>query len=336
MMMDNDGAEPVESDFAAFEAAATAEPEQKPEEAKPEGEAAPVAADDAEKVEEQADEADDAGDDDGEEQPKKRRSKPASERIAELTARLRETERELEAARTGKKPANDAAPTGDELKKPDPSQFEFGEADPDYLDAMVEFKLETKEREKAQANQETQQRSDMIATINSGVAKAETDAKAKYEDFDTVIAEAVEARGGEPMPPLLTIGIGVSPVGGDLLYRLATDEAASARLEKLASGGMQTAPAMAMALGELEGEYLDADDDADLDMTDQLDMARMMGRMRARLKGDRAAAPEKKPEIRLTNAPEPPKQRARGGAGQFGTAPDTTDFAQFEKMAAGR
>jgi hypothetical protein len=125
---------------------------------------------------------------------------------------------------------------------------------------------------------------------------------------------------------LLSIGIGLSPVGGDIIYRLATDEAASAKLERLAKGPPL---AMAMALGELEGEYLSADnDDADLDMTDQLDVQRMLGRMRARLKGTPAKA-----AVRATNAPEPPAQGVRGSSGRFEVGADTTDFAAFEKKA---
>jgi hypothetical protein len=316
-------------DFAAFEALATAT-EPKPEEAQPEAEvvAEPKAeeapADDAAKDETDGD--DPKAEDD---EPKKRRSKPASERIAELTARLRERERELEAIKTPKQEAS--AP-----EKPNPDDFEFGEADPDYQDKLVDYKLEAKEAEKATANKAVSEQRAMFDKINTGVALAEETAKAKYDDFDAKIAEAVEARAGEPLPQLLTIGIGISPVGGDILYRLATDDAASERLETLAKGGAQTANAMAMALGELEGEYLEDDSDGDLDMTDGMDMARMMGRMRARLKGNRPAPKVEQPTIRLTNAPEPPKERARGGSGQMGTAPDTTDFAAFEKLATAR
>lgn len=316
-------------DFAAFEAAA-AEPvvidNDKPaEEAKVADtvvtEDEPLDLNEDQIVEEGEQPADEHG---------RRRSKPMTQRISELTARLRETERQLEAERSGKeKPAE--APT---LEKPDPSQFEFGEADPDYIDKLTDWKLDVREIEKAKANEASQSQQAVLESVNNGVAKAEEAAKAKYDDFDAKITEAVDARGGEPLPPLLTIGISVSPVGGDILYRLATDEAASARLEKLAKGGMQTSHAMAMALGELEGEYLDDDSDTDLDMTDNLDQARMMGRLRARIKGTRAAAPQSR--VSVTNAPEPPQQRARGGSGQFTVDGTTTDFAAFERAANGK
>jgi hypothetical protein len=107
----------------------------------------------------------------------------------------------------------------------------------------------------------------------------------------------------------------------------------SHRLEKLAAGGAATQQGLALALGELEGEYIeDGKDDDDLDISDPLDMARMMGRMRARLKG---AGPKAKPAVVATNAPEPPAERARGGSGRFEVGADTNDFAAFERKVNG-
>ena len=318
---DTQAVEATENDFAAFEAAANAA-EPQPAEAKPEEEASPV--DEAEEAKDEP--TDEVEEEQEDEAPKKRRSKPASERIAELTARLRETERERDALRTG--PTETKEPV-----KPDPSAYEFGEADPDYLDALTDYKIEVRDAEKAKVNEVEQSKTAMLNRLNTGVALAEETAREKYEDFDTKIKEAVAARNGEPMPVMLTVGIGVSPVGGDILYRLASDDAEAERIEKLAATG---GPGFALALGQIEGEYLDNDADDDLDLTDQADVLRMLGRMKARLKGARAPEP-KKATIATTNAPEPPKQRMRGGSGQFGVSPDKTDFAAFEKLAsAGR
>lgn len=307
------------NDFAAFEAMATAT--ETVEAPAPEAEAVtPADEPEVEATEEATEEAEETKAEDDE--PKKRRSKPASERIAELTARLRETERQLEATRSPEAKA--------EVVKPDPADFEFGEADPDYLDKLTDYKIEMRDAEKSKETEEQQQKQKQFETLELGIVKAEQTAKAKYDDFDARISEAVEARGGEPLPRLLTIGISVSPVGGDLIYRLATDDAVSDKLEALA----EKPQAFALELGALEAEYLDDETDSDLDVTDQLDMARMLGRMRARLNGNRPSAPA--PTIRLTNAPEPPKERARGGSGQMGTPADTTDFAAFERLASKR
>jgi len=321
---DTQAVEATENDFAAFEAAANAA-ESQPEEAQPEEEASPV-------EESKGDEeGDDHGDEEqGDDQPKKRRSKPASERIAEVTAKWREAERriqELEAKATGV----DAAP---EPVKPDPESFEFGEADPDYLDALTDYKLEVKEREKAKETAVVEQRQAAFQRVNEGIVQAEQSAKAKYDDFDARIAEAAEARAGVPLPPMLTMGIGLSPVGGDIIYRLATDDAAADKMEQVAQVG---GPAFAIALGELEGEYMDDESDSDLDLSDQIDMVRKLGRMNARLRSLRSPSAATPKPVTVTNAPEPPKQRMRGGSGQFGVSPDTTDFAAFEKLAsAGR
>lgn len=268
-------------------------------------------------------EGEEGGEDHQDADGKRRRSKPAHLRIAELTAKLRDAERKLQ--------AKDAPEPAKALDRPDPAAFEFGEADPAYIDALTDWKIDSREAERTKASEVTQARQQFVERINTGVSTAETTGKEKYPDFDAKVQEAVEARAGEPMPPILTVGIATSPVGGDIIYRLATDDAVSAKLEKLAKGGEASQQGLALALGELEGEYIADGDDDDLDIADQLDMARMMGRMRARLKG---AGP--KPEaakVVTTNAPEPPAERARGSAGKFEVGADTNDFAAFERMA---
>jgi hypothetical protein len=104
--------------------------------------------------------------------------------------------------------------------------------------------------------------------LQAGLSSVETTGAEKYEDFEAKISEAVEARGGEPLHPMLSIGIAVSPAGADIAYRLASDESIAEKIEKLATTNPQQA---AVAFGELEGEYVD--DDADLNLADPLDRA---------------------------------------------------------------
>lgn len=324
----------TENDFAAFEAAANAgEPapvEAAEQEAQPAQEAASEAAEEPLELTEgdeavEVDEGEEGGEEHQDADGKRRRSKPASQRIAELTARLRETERELEATRSGKaEPAKDEAPA-----RPNPDDYELLESDPAYIEALTDWKIDQRERAKAAAQEQSQSQQAVVDKITNGVVKAEAQAKAKYEDYDAKLAEAVDARGGEPLHPLVSVAVSISPAGGDILYRLATDEKASSRLEKLANGG--NANAFALAVGELEAEYLGDHDDSDIDLNDALDMARMMGRMRARLKGVKAPT-----KVAVTNAPTPPQQRARGGSGQFTVDGATTDFAAFERHVNGR
>lgn len=318
-----------ENDFAAFEAAANNPAEAAPEAKAPtEAAKAPEDADKSPLELTEGDEAVDAADDDegAEEQTdtdgKKRRSRPAHLRIAQEVAKRHDAERALEALK-----AKYEQPTATPINRPDPAQFEFGEADPAYVEALTDWKLDSREAERAKASEANSTRQQFVDKINTGVTGAEVAGKAKYNDFEAKVSAAVDARAGQPLPPLITIAIGLSPVGGDIIYRLATDEAAAERLDALAGGEPN---ALALAMGELEGEYM-GDDDSDLDMADQLDMARMLGRMKSRLKGVKKA-----PVVTTTSAPEPPAERARGGSGQFQVGADTSDFAAFEKMAMAR
>jgi hypothetical protein len=60
-----------------------------------------------------------------------------------------------------------------------------------------------------------------------------------------------------------------------------------------------------------------------------IQQARELTRLEHRLTPPARATPKT-----VTDAPEPPPQ-ARGAGGRFGVAPDTTDFAAFEKLADG-
>ncbi len=318
-----------EQQIAAIEAANAGEPdtmEPGAGEPQPEPQAEGAPADEGEPsdppADTQADEgADEEAGDDQHDDPaedaeaKRRRSKPASQRIAELTAKLREAERQLEAVN---KPAEKPA----ELVKPDPTQFEYGEADPQYIDKLTDWKLESYKREQQGEQAQREQQQAQINRIQVGLAKAEAEAQVKYDDFDAAIAKAANSR-ATPLPPIVSVGISTSPVGGDLLYRIATDEAVSDRLDTVANNHK----AAAMVLGEIEGEYLDDLSDSDLDITDEMDMARMLGRMRARAAGKRASQPQKQPAV--TNAPVPPDNRVRGSSGKFKPAPDTDDPKEF-------
>lgn len=283
------------------------------------------------------DEPGDDGEEDGDQPKGKKRSKPLTKRLSEETARRRDAEQraaDLEArfaALEARVAPKEEAPVPAEPKAED---FEFGAADPAYHQAHAKWTVETtlaaRDAEQAQLTEAARAKEEFNQNINRSLLKAETEGKAKYEDFEAVIAEAVETRG--PLSGMTSLGIAISPVGSDLAYRLATDDVASDRLERLAKGGAQTAPAFALALGELEGEYIEDGDDSDLDMSDQLDMARMMGRMRARLKGAKAPAVDlvdERPEVPFTRAPEPPQHRVKGSSSRTQVPVDTDDTGAF-------
>jgi hypothetical protein len=174
--------------FAEFEAAVIAgepapEVVAEPKAAEPTGDE-PLELTDADEAVDLAD-----GEEGGEKDPddKRRRSKPAAHRIAELTARLRETERERDALKTP--PAAEPAKAPD---KPDPAKFEFGEADPSYIDALTDWKIDSREAERAKAGEANHARQQFVDRITTGVSTAETSGKAKYADFEAKVTSAVE------------------------------------------------------------------------------------------------------------------------------------------------
>jgi hypothetical protein len=330
-MTDEPNVQPEPESFAEFEARAKAP------DAVPEAKAEPAkddtlelgGADAPQLTEEQKAEAE------------KNRSRHPSQRIAHYRAVAGEAERERDAARAelaalrggGKAPApaTEQEPRHDDKNEDGTDKYEFGEADPAFTKDLARYEGRQAYREERQKEAEEGKKNaaqqEVVGKLHDGMAAIEKTGPEKYEDFEAKINEAVEARGGEPLHPMVSIGIAVSPAGADIAYRLATDEAAATKIEKLA----QTNPrAAAMEFGELEGQYLDNEDDADLDLNDPLDMARMIGRERARRKGlTKGAAVERK----VTKAPEPAEHRSRGANGQFDTRADTSDFGAFEKMA---
>jgi hypothetical protein len=308
--------------FEAFEAEATKEPD---EERREDDQQTPEVNDQADPGDEQPEEAPEAKP----EEDKVTRSKRWQSRVDALTARLREAEHRALTAeqKAGIKPAEDA-----EEKAPDPNdeKYEFGEADPKYASDIARFEARQEAKrivaEERNALREQEARGAVTDRINDGMANIETEGVKAYEDFEQVVTEAAEAR-GEPLHPMIGIGLSVSPVGHHLTYALAKDEKTVDKLEKLVATNPKAA---ALAFGELEGEHLPPDhDDADLDLNDPLDMMRMNGRMKARLRG----AGKQKTAVKPTNAPEPPKHNVRGTSGKFETDPATTDFAAFERKA---
>jgi uncharacterized Ntn-hydrolase superfamily protein len=289
----------------------------------------------------------------------KGRSRPWSKRVDVLTARLRETERERDEARAAAQGRTAATvPTLDEIKakEPKPDDFEFGAADPDFIEARQDWKLDMREAERNESRRQSAEQEALAAVQNEtlgkvreGIGGIEKRMAEKYPDFEEKLGSALEARDGQPLPAVATIAISQSPVGEDVLYRLASDEAARERIDSAVDTAMQQIEAMkakgqapdpsvfsraALAFGEIEGEYLAADhDDADLDLSDPLDMMRMNGRMKARLAGK---AGKVAGTVRTTKAPRPPEDRARGSAGQFEVGDDTEDFAAFERKIMGK
>jgi hypothetical protein len=255
-----------------------------------------------------AEEPEAANDDEDDDHPS--RKKPAHKRIAELTKARREAERErdemrAELAKLKTGATNDnAAPDLSDLKEPNADDFEFGMADPQYIAALTEYKVESRlrQREAEQAQNAEKQRITQMATEldSQWQAKAAEGAK-KYQDFDEVVLESAAANEW-PCPPLVAMAIAASDQGADIAYHLAKNTAEATKLAKLAQ-------------------------------SDPFEAIRQFGRLEARF--ENSANDNAKVDRKVTKAPEPAKERVRGSSGQFKAPADTSSLADF-KAAYGK
>lgn len=232
-----------------------------------------------------------------------KKGKSVQERIDELTASRREAERAAEKAQRdaeywrgkaeGAKPQEEtpAAVVDDADGKPDPSKFEYGEADPDYIIALSEYGAKQAFAKMA-AEQEASAR---VAEVQRKWQTTATSAAEKYPDFNEKVVQA--ANNAEwPCSPIVGDGILGSDVGADIAYHLASN------------------------LDEAKAIYA----------MNPLEQARAFGRLEARFMSEQAAAaPKPQPKL-TTDAPKPPENRARGAGGKYSVDDDTTDFAAFE------
>jgi len=116
----------------------------------------------------------------------------AKERIAQLVKRAKdaelaafEAEMKLHAARQQPAPAEPEPP-----KKPDPEAFKYGEVDPDYLDAVVEYKVALREielRKDAAKAQERAEQEALNAKYGKRLAEVMEQGKKRFPDFETVV-----------------------------------------------------------------------------------------------------------------------------------------------------
>lgn len=225
------------------------------------------------------------------------------ERIGELTAARREAERvaaearrEADDLRRRYEPAPQPEGQNGEDQAPDPTKYEYGEADPKFIADTARFHAREEFAQQTQQAEVRAQIADMEAQWTGKIADPEV--VTKYPDFDEKVTKGAEA-GSWDCSPLMAIGIKQSSVGPDVAYHLATNPADATRISKL------TPMEQALEFGRLEGRFMAAPKTATT------------------------------PPVTPSKAPPPPAARARGAGGQFAVASDTDDFASFDKMADG-
>lgn len=272
-----------------------------------------VAEDDDEDDDDQdgEDDADDQDEDGEKEKKPERRKLSVSERMRQLTRGRGEAERRadatarenaelkarIEALERGEKPP---AKTDDKAKgddgRPDPAKFKYGEVDPAYLDAMIDWKTDQR-LAKIEKDREEQTRAAEMKEVTAELeglrdAMAEKGVAEFGDDYmDVVIKGAIENKW--PVSPVIADLTLRSEVGHKVAHHLATNP-------KEAREVYGKSPiAQAAYFGRLEAKFLTA-----------------------------KAAPAKQPSP--PNAPNPPRNPARGGGGKFTVGADTDDFAAFE------
>lgn len=259
------------------------------------------------------------------------RKKSFQERIDELTNARRSAEREAQdertkredlerrlaaletASRPADKPAEppkggDQPPVPDGPKKPSPDDYDFGEFDARYIEALANYHVDTKlaARERAaeesrKQEQETQTKQQQEAAekqraFRQAFEESVAETATKYDDFQEKVFGGAE-RGEYALSVDLANIIAESPVGGDIVYHLATNPEESGKVHAMTP----------------------------------LEQARWAGRMEARFSAEQGAAPVKGNSVpaKAPKAPEPVPQ-AKGAGGQFEAGPDTSDFRAFE------
>lgn len=169
---------------------------------------------------------------DGEPKPDEPKPKQtAAERIAEVTRARREAERRAEAAERRlaelEKPKTETpAPASD--GEPDPTQFEYGEADPQFIRALARFEARQEFAEQSARERQTKQ----VQEQDRSWETAQDAARSKYADYDEVVTEGAN-EGKWPCTPQMAHAIKTSEAGPDVAYHLASNPADARRIAAL-------------------------------------------------------------------------------------------------------
>lgn len=228
------------------------------------------------------------GEPEGDEEAKPKGKKPIQERFDKMAAKIREADERAEhwraiaegRAKPQAEPVTEVAET--KLERPDPSEFEFGEADPAYFEALTDWKVETRLAKAEQGFQEKQRKAEVrtvIDQLEKGYVERVASVKEEIPDYDEVVTQSA-ARGEWPLPPLVALAAKESKAGPKILHYLATNLDEAIEISELSP------IEQAVAFGRLEARFLNAP----------------------------------KVQAKVTQAPPPPKTLSRGSGGQFATS----------------
>ena len=244
------------------------------------------------------------------EETQEQKDERSANRFTKQTRELRETKRlvadlqaKLEAMNKPVEekpltPAPEAAKDTPASSPPDPSKYQYGELDPQFIrdTARHEAKIEMQAlREAMRQEQDALQRDAVaqreVAELQTKAATIEQAGAAKFSDFNDVVVEGAKAGEWTLTKEMFELAAETT-VAPDILYHLARNPAEAEQVAAM--------PARQQAL--------------------------WFGRMEAKM-----ATPTPAPVKAATKAP-PPTSAARGSSGRNTVAPDTDDFKAFKKM----
>jgi hypothetical protein len=145
---------------------------------------------------------------------------------------------------------------------PDDDKYEFGEADPQYLADLTEYKVELKltarekaQQEKAQTEVAERERQATLQHLDTNWAERSAKGAEKYDDFNATVEDF---KTNAPCPPLMAVAIQSSPVAEDVTYYLGKNKhEAEALAAQVMTGDTSAMMAAAERFGAIEGQFLD-------------------------------------------------------------------------------
>lgn len=258
-------------------------------------------------------------DDEDDEDDGRQRHKSAQTRINKAVGRQRAAERRADAAEAkltslesrlaaletggGAQLKSDGKATGD--APPDPSKYEFGETDAKYIQDLVDYRVDRALKTQSTKSEETQ-RNQTLEQQQQEFMQARDEFLTKGLEISDDFEETVTDPDFRITPMLAELAF-ESDHGAQILYDAASDPKEMKRVSAMSPSRQ------AAWFGRMETELSSGTSDADEH-------------------GDNDAPPSSTRQ-KTSQAPEPPRGKARG-SGKPQTVPaDTTDFAAFERAA---
>lgn len=235
----------------------------------------------------------------GRQRAAERAAEAANARAAALEARMARLESGLT---TPPKNGSNGAEQRDQNAPPDPADYQYGELDTKFIADTARFETLKTLREEQQREKEQTNHQRATAAQQEAAAKYqgfEEEGSLRYDDFHEVVTVGAQ-EGKWGLSPILASLLIDSDNGPDIAYHLASNPKEAAKV-----AGMTPAA-----------------------------QARWFGQRDAVLASSPGATGRTVDTARvISQAPDVPRREARGSGSRQQVAPDTNDFAAFEKLA---